>query len=47
MQIQKDDEQTNIRIEQERKQDRSTRPRKKKNIIYDDHLNNLETFYEQ
>ena len=47
MQIRKDDEQTIIRIEQERKQNRCTRPRKKKNIKYDVRLNNLKMLYEQ
>ena len=47
MHIQKDDEQTIIRFEQEKRQKRSTRPRKRKNIIHDLHLMDLKNLYEQ
>ncbi|CAF1001687.1 unnamed protein product [Adineta ricciae] len=47
MQIQKDDEQTIIRLEQEKKQNKSTRPRKRKNIIRDICLSSLKTLYQQ
>ena len=47
MQIQKDDEQTIIRTEQERKQKRSTKPRKKRNVVHDINLANLKNCYEQ
>ncbi|CAF1380158.1 unnamed protein product [Adineta ricciae] len=43
MQIRKDDEQTIIRLEQEKKQNRSTRPRKRKNIVRDICLSGLKT----
>jgi hypothetical protein len=47
MHIQKDDEQTLIRTEQERKQNRSTRPRKKKYIVHDIRLADLKRSYEE
>ncbi|CAF1532648.1 unnamed protein product, partial [Rotaria magnacalcarata] len=47
MHIQKDDEQTIIRLEQENKQNRSTKPRKKKNLMHDISLSNLKASYEQ
>jgi hypothetical protein len=47
MNAQKDDEQTIIRSEQEKKQQRSTRPRKRKNRIHDIDLDNLKKSYEQ
>ena len=47
MQIRKDDEQTIIRLEQENKQNKSTRPRKRKNIVRDICLSSLKTLYEQ
>ena len=46
-QIQKDDEQTIIRLEQEKKQNRSTRPRKRRNVVRDICLSSLKTSYEQ
>lgn len=47
MQIQKEDEKTIIRTEQEKKQNRTTRPRKRKNILHDICLDNLKKTYEQ
>ena len=47
MQVQKDDEQTIIRTEQEKKQQRSTKPRKKRNVMHDVCLASLKTSYEQ
>ena len=47
MQIRKDDEQTIIRLEQEKKQNRSTRPRKRRNVVRDICLSSLKTSYEQ
>jgi len=47
MHVQKDDENTIIREEQEKKQKRSTRPRKKRNIMHDTCLANLKNSYEQ
>jgi hypothetical protein len=45
--VQKEDEQTIIRTEQENKQKRSTRPRKKRNVIHDIQLADLKHSYEQ
>ncbi len=47
MHIQKEDEHTIIRTEQEQKQKRTTRPRKKINIIHDISLGILKISYEQ
>lgn len=47
MHVQKDDEQTIIRLEQEKKQKRSTRPRKKINIDHDLALLDLKSSYER
>ena len=47
MHSQKDDEQTIIRTEQEETQKRSTKPRKRKNIIRDINLSKLKESYEQ
>ena len=47
MHSQKDDEQTTIRTEQEQTQKRSTKPRKRKNIIRDINLSKLKDSYEQ
>jgi hypothetical protein len=46
MHNQKHDEQTIIRIEQENKQNRSTRPRKKRNKLYDICLADIKKSYE-
>ena len=47
MHSQKDDEQTIIRTEQEETQKRSTKPRKRKNIIRDINLSKLKESYDQ
>ncbi|CAF1945474.1 unnamed protein product [Rotaria magnacalcarata] len=47
MHIQKDDEQTIIRLEPENKQKRSTQPRKNTNLMHDISLSNLKASYEQ
>ena len=47
MYVQKLDEENIIRSEQEKKQERTTRPRKKKNIIHDFCLADLKNSYEQ
>ena len=47
MNVQNDDEQTIIRSEQENKQNRSTKPRKRNNIIRDIRLGDLKRSYEQ
>ena len=47
MNVQKDDEQTIIRSEQENKQNRSTKPRKRNNVLRDIRLGDLKRSYEQ